>query len=65
MMIIGQFKNSLEVDDKWINTFMYYNQHKELVRVDSCPDRRAEGYRKMLHGIDQFNKTTFRLFIEL
>lgn len=64
MMIIGQFINSFEVDEKWKHTFMYYNKHKELVRLDTDPDLRFQGYTKMLNNMEQHNKNKFRLFIE-
>jgi hypothetical protein len=60
-MIIAQFTNSLEVDDIWILSFMYYDTNAKLHRLDSYSDVRPNAYNKLLSNIDQENKTSFRL----
>ncbi len=61
-MIIAQFKNSFEVDDKWILSFMYYDNNAGLHRLnDSYVEIRSSSYNKLLSNTDQYNKTSFRL----
>lgn len=61
-MIIAQFKNSRTVDDKWINTFMFYDIEARLHRLgDDYFDSRPTQYQKLISNIEQTNKTSFRL----
>lgn len=62
-MLITQFNNSIDVDNRFKNTFMFYDDEAKLHRLgDDYFDLRRSSYLKLLENRDQENKTSFRLF---